>query len=65
MGDAADVPELQDDAAAGGVHGLGHLLPAFDLLGADRCPACRRSPGPGGVIWVASVMIRPAEARWA
>ncbi|MNX91767.1 hypothetical protein D3C86_1238730 [compost metagenome] len=31
--DAADVPELQEDATALGVDSLGHLAPAFDLGG--------------------------------
>jgi hypothetical protein len=30
--DAAHMPELEEDAAALGVHGGGHLLPAGDLL---------------------------------
>ncbi|MNY04289.1 hypothetical protein D3C86_1369560 [compost metagenome] len=33
VGDAADVPQLQDDPPAGGVHGLGDVLPALYLLG--------------------------------
>eukprot|EP01022_Parablepharisma_sp_SALTPOND_P021765 TRINITY_DN435_c1_g1_i1.p1 TRINITY_DN435_c1_g1~~TRINITY_DN435_c1_g1_i1.p1 ORF type:complete len:1304 (+),score=494.29 TRINITY_DN435_c1_g1_i1:15351-19262(+) len=31
MGDAADVPQLQEDVAALGMHGVGHLLPGGDL----------------------------------
>ena len=33
MRDAADVPQLQEDAAAVGVYRIGHFLPAGDLLG--------------------------------
>lgn len=38
--DPADVPELGEDAPAGGVHRVGDLAPAGDLLGAvdARCP---------------------------
>ncbi|MNS79694.1 hypothetical protein D3C72_1133550 [compost metagenome] len=32
--DAAHVPQLHDDLAALGVHGVGHALPAFELFGA-------------------------------
>ncbi|MCY1184960.1 hypothetical protein D9M73_256960 [compost metagenome] len=32
VGDAADVPQLQDDPPAGGVHGLGDVVPALHLL---------------------------------
>ena len=32
VGDAADVPQLQEDLAARVVHGLRHELPAFDLF---------------------------------
>ena len=32
MRDAPDMPKLEHDAAAGGVHRSGHALPAFDLL---------------------------------
>ena len=37
--DATDVPELDDDLAALGVHGVGYQLPAGDLFGAvdARC----------------------------
>ena len=31
VGDAADMPELRDDAPAGGMHRLGHAAPALDL----------------------------------
>ena len=30
--DAAHMPQLHDDLAALGVHGVGHLLPAGELL---------------------------------
>ncbi len=32
VGDAAHVPQLQEDAAAGGVHGVGDVLPASHLF---------------------------------
>src|SRR5215472_15983384 len=32
MGNAADMPDLVEDAAAVRVHALGHLAPAFDLV---------------------------------
>ena len=32
MGDAADVPELQEDQTAGLVHGVGDPSPTFDLF---------------------------------
>ena len=34
MGDPAHVPELGEDGAPLGVHGIGHPFPASDLLGA-------------------------------
>jgi hypothetical protein len=34
MGDASDVPELQEDQAAGLVHGVGDEAPAVDLFAA-------------------------------
>ncbi len=33
IGDAPDVPELEEDPAAGAVHALDDIAPAFDLLG--------------------------------
>jgi hypothetical protein len=46
---AASVPELQDDAATGRVHGVGRALPAGDLrLAVDaRLAPERRLPGHG------------------
>src|SRR5438552_3788338 len=36
MRDATDVPKLKENAAAGGMHGVGDLAPAFDLrIGED------------------------------
>ena len=32
MGDAPDMPELEEDAAAGAVDGIGHAPPAVDLF---------------------------------
>lgn len=32
IGNPPDVPELQEDAPAGGVHRLGHVAPATDLV---------------------------------
>ena len=51
MRDAADMPELQEDDAAFGVHGIDHLAPALDLrLGIDAgfAGAAERSRGHRG-----------------
>jgi hypothetical protein len=44
MAGAAAVPDLQEDAAAGGMHGIGDQLPAGDLAG-SRCRASRPPEG--------------------
>ena len=61
VGDAPDVPELQEDAPAGLMHGLGDLLPAGDLFGTvdARCPGIALALRAD----LASLMIRPALAR--
>ena len=47
MGDPADVPELEEDSAAGLVHGMRDMFPAFDLFGRvdARCPDVPLSHG--------------------
>ena len=63
IGDAPDMPELQQDQPARLVHRLRHQLPALDLLvrpDARRIGIDRR---PSREIEVASEMISPAPAR--
>jgi hypothetical protein len=51
-----------DEGLSLGVNSLGDLPPARNLLGAVDA-RCLDVALPSGVIWVASVMIRPADAR--
>ncbi|MGF7178501.1 hypothetical protein [Azospirillum doebereinerae] len=63
MDDAAHMPQLGDDPAAGLVHLVCHPAPTHDLFG---------GPDAGGVgpaealleMPIASLTMRPAEARW-
>jgi hypothetical protein len=62
--DSTDVPKLQKDVATPCVYPPGHVPPTFDLFRGMNTGG-RFVPLPPGQTWVASVMIRPAEARCA
>ena len=62
--DAADMPELQEDAAALVVNGLRRELPARNLLRGPDAGRGAIQPFPCALMFVASVTIRPAVARW-
>ena len=65
MRDAPDMPELEKDQAALGVHGVDHPAPALDLrVRIDAGHA--RTAMPVAITGEASAMIRPpGVARWA
>jgi hypothetical protein len=57
------MPQLHHDAPAFGMHGIGHLLPAVQLLGAVQAGHVGIALALG-LMAVASVISRPALARW-